>query len=87
MSLIYAKEDLDENRSIDDVDYVNEGNSRKNKHHMILEHRDSNDDEELISIIGGENGANAVMAGRIAGLIPVSSQSMRHEDEQEKIMV
>ena len=42
MSLIYAKEDLDENRSIDDVDYVNEGNSRKNKHHMILEHRDSN---------------------------------------------
>ena len=84
MSLIYAKEDLDENRSIDDVDYVNEGNSRKNKHHMILEHRDSNDDEKLISIIGGENGANAVMAGRIAGLIPVPSQSMRHEDELEK---
>lgn len=85
MSLIHAKEDLDENSSVDNVDYVNDQSSRKNKHHMILEHRDDNDDENLISIIGGENGANAVMAGRIAGLIPVPSlSSMRHKDELEK---
>ncbi len=82
MSLMKEKEDLDdENINVDDIDYINEGNAKNKKHHLILEQRNDDDDENLMNIIGGKNGANAVMAGRIAGLIPVASPNMRHEDE------
>jgi hypothetical protein len=84
LSLIYIKENLYENSSADNVDYVNEENSRKSKHHIILQQRDNNDDKNLINFIGGENRVNAVIASRIAGLTPVSSPNMRHEDEDEK---
>jgi hypothetical protein len=84
LSLIHTKENLYENSSADNVDYVNKENSRKSKHHIILQQRDNNDDENPINFISGENRVNTVIAGRIAGLIPVPLPNMRHEDEDEK---
>jgi hypothetical protein len=47
------------------------GKNKQAEHHTLIEDEKEGDSESLALVVGGENGANTVMAARLAGLIPV----------------